>query len=277
MAGAKILVVDDDENICELLKLYLSKEGHHLVFAHDGSSALNAYRQEQPDIMILDLMLPLINGWEVCKMIRMESELPIIMLTAKDAPEEKIKGLDIGADDYVTKPFDPNEVCARVRVQLRKRKTGLSVSGDSPTFPSAPSTLSGSSSATPANSRVIPSGNAFSSLSANTQGGSVPSATPSSTLQAGNLTLDIKSYEASCGGAKIALTPKEIQLLHYLMRNRNIVLTREQILEQVWGYEYAGETRTVDMHVKKLREKLAVNQGWEIKTIYGVGYKFEVY
>jgi len=223
----KILIVDDDLNICDLLQLYLCQEGYKLLFAHDGSRALDIFRQESPDLIILDIMLPKISGWDVCRLIRRHSGVPIIMLTARDSSEEKISGLDMGADDYVIKPFDPREVAARVRARLRKRATG-------------------------------------------------PELGDKGLLTAGNLSLDIRKYEASCGGIPVSLTPKEFQLLNYLMKNKNMVLSRDQILKAVWNYDYSVETRTVDMHVKKLREKLAGNIGWNIRTVFGVGYKFEV-
>lgn len=221
----KILIIDDDKNICELLQLYLKKDGYNLFFAHDGSEGMDIFKRENPDLVILDLMLPLISGWEVCRLIRQRSAIPIIMLTARDSSEEKVSGLDMGADDYVIKPFDPKELAARVRAHLRKRSDG--------------------------------------------------EAAGTGVLTAEDLALDIRKYEVRYQGKPVSLAPKEIQLLHYLMINRNIVLTREQILEKVWGYEYAGETRTVDMHIKKLREKLEGGISWEIRTIYGVGYKFE--
>ncbi|MFZ5595767.1 MAG: response regulator transcription factor [Bacillota bacterium] len=224
--SVKVLVIDDDKNICDLLRLYLEKDGHRLVFAHDGSEGLDAFKREAPDLVILDIMLPVINGWEVCRLIRQKSDVPIIMLTARDKSDEKVTGLDMGADDYVAKPFDPKEVAARVRAHLRKKKPASAETGE--------------------------------------------------TLTAGNLSLDIKKYEARCDGSPVVLSPKELQLLHYLMLNKNLVLTREQILDKVWGYDFTGETRTVDMHVKKIREKLKEGAGWEIKTVYGVGYKFEV-
>ncbi|WP_027717997.1 response regulator transcription factor [Desulfovirgula thermocuniculi] len=220
MTRPKILVIEDDENICDLLKIYLQKD-YRLFFARDGSQGVSAFRAVKPDLVILDLMLPLINGWEVCRLIRQESGVPIIMLTARDAVEDRVQGLDLGADDYVVKPFDPRELTARIRARLRK-------------------------------------------------------AGAAELLVAGNLTLDMKTYRVTCGGRPVELTPKEIRLLHFFLVNRNAVLTREQILEKVWGYDYAGGTRTVDMHVKKLRDKLKGGSGWQIKTIYGVGYKFEV-
>ncbi|MFZ5643637.1 MAG: response regulator transcription factor [Bacillota bacterium] len=222
----RILVIDDDQNICDLLQMYLEKNGYNTLFAHDGSEGLNSFKNHNPDLILLDIMLPVINGWEVCRLIRQKSDVPIIMLTARDTSDEKISGLDMGADDYVIKPFDPGEVVARVRAHLRKKAPRASSAGE--------------------------------------------------VLVAGNLQLDITKYEAVMEGTPVSLAPKEIQLLHYLMLNKNIVLSREQILEKVWGYDYIGETRTVDMHVKKIREKLQNGYGWEIRTIYGVGYKFEV-
>lgn len=222
----KILVVDDDRNICTLLELYLRREGYSLSFAHDGSAALDAFREAKPDLVILDLMLPVISGWEVCRLIRRESDVPIIMLTARDTSEDKIAGLDLGADDYVVKPFDPGEVAARVRARLRGKGH---LDGDT--------------------------GGAF---------------------VTGNLRLDSRSYEVICNGEQVELSPREFQLLEYMIRNRNIVLARDRILEEVWGYDYPGTTRTVDMHVKKLREKLNPPAGWRIRTVYGIGYKFEV-
>lgn len=224
--NSKILVIDDDINICDLLRLYLEKEGYTTLFAHDGSEGLNYFKSHSPDLILLDIMLPVINGWEVCRLIRQSSDVPIIMLTARDTSDDIVSGLDMGADDYVAKPFDPREVLARVRAHLRKKAARVD--------------------------------------------------SPDSGLSFGNLTLDIKKYEVLLDNSPITLAPKEIQLLHYLMLNKNIVLSREQILEKVWGYEYIGETRTVDMHVKKIREKLKNAAGWEIKTIYGVGYKLEV-
>ncbi|GBF33804.1 phosphate regulon transcriptional regulatory protein PhoB [Desulfocucumis palustris] len=223
-----VLVVDDDSNICELLQLYLSRDGHRLLFAHNGSTALDIFRSEKPDLVILDIMLPIINGWEVCQLIRKDSDIPVIMLTARDASEDKVSGLDMGADDYVVKPFDPLEVAARVRAHLRKRKAA---GGDG----------------------------------------------TADTLRVGGLVMDMEKYEVRLNGKPVELTPKETQLLHFMVLNKNIVLTRNRLLEKVWGYDYVGETRTVDMHVKKLREKLdSREQPWLIKTIYGVGYKFEV-
>ncbi|MDS1030375.1 response regulator transcription factor [Bacillota bacterium LX-D] len=223
----KILIIDDDPNICQLLNLYLQRENYTVFLAHDGSTGLKMLREIKPDLLLLDLMLPNISGWELCKLIREESNIPIIMLTAKDSSEDKVKGLDLGADDYVVKPFDPNEVLARVRARLRQNVNH---------------------SNNPAEQETI----------------------------LGDLVVNMYKYEVIFQGKKISLTPKEIQLLNYFIANQGIVVSREQILEKVWGYAYAGETRTVDMHVRNLREKFSGSNHWQIKTVYGVGYKLEV-
>ncbi len=227
MAGnGKVLIVDDDLNICELLRLYLASQGYDTAFAHDGSTALTLFKDYNPDIVILDVMLPIIGGWDVCRMIRRESDVPIIMLTARDATEDKITGLDAGADDYVVKPFDPPEVVARVRAQLRRKK------------------------------------------------GSQPSGGQQVVIN--DLVVDLERYDVRWRGEPIDLKPKEIQLLYFLLTNRNRVFTREQLLDRVWGYDYAGETRTVDVHIKRLREKLEGKAvSWRIATVWGVGYKVE--
>lgn len=221
-----VLVIDDDENICELIRLYLDGEGYHIHFARDGSAGLDLVRQVNPDLVILDLMLPLINGYEVCRMIRKNSQVPILMLTAKDSTRDKIEGLDSGADDYLVKPFDPQELAARVRARLRRA--------------SAQETSS-----------------------------------VSDKLVIGDLCLDLGRYEVIKNGKIIDLKPREVSLLHFLMINKNIVFSREQLLEKVWGYDYVGETRTVDVHIRRLREKLGDSDKWELKTIWGVGYKLE--
>lgn len=229
MSSKKILIVDDDRNICEVLRLYLGHEGYQLTFATDGSSALDQYRQVQPDLILLDLMLPMINGWEVCKLIRHESQVPIIMLTAKESIDDKISGLDIGADDYIVKPFDPKEVLARIRALLRRARSDE---------------------------------------------GCVAS---SGAMQVGELWVNPTTYEVKVQGRAIELKAKEMQLLIFLMENPNLVFSRELLLEKVWGYDYQGETRTVDVHIQRLRDKLQYPQAtWQIKTIWGVGYKFEV-
>ncbi|MEW6276142.1 MAG: response regulator transcription factor [Bacillota bacterium] len=226
MRTRTILIVDDDTNICELLQLYLKDEGYDLAFAHDGSTGLTKFRELRPVLVVLDLMLPVINGWEVCRLIRLESDVPIIMLTARDGTEDKVVGLDAGADDYVVKPFDPREVAARIRAHLRRREFA-----------------------------------------------------PAHNLQritADELTVDMSAYEVRYRGEVLDLKPREIQLLYFLLTHKNIAFTRDQLLDRVWGYDYAGETRTVDVHVQRLREKLRGKmRTWRITTVWGVGYKAE--
>ncbi len=228
----KILVVDDDKNICELLKLYLKKEGFEVIFAYDGSEAVSKAKSENPNLIILDVMMPIINGWEACKLIRQFTEVPIIMLTALDTTENKVQGLNIGADDYIVKPFEPVEVVARVNALLRRAEK--------------------------------------------------PSATENqleeSEISVDNISVNMEKYEVKLDGKLVTdLKPKEIQLLYFFLSNRNQVFSREQLLDKVWGYEYFGGTRTVDVHIKSIREKLnSPNNKWEIKTIWNVGYKFEV-
>ncbi|WP_418790874.1 response regulator [Phosphitispora sp. TUW77] len=244
----KILVVDDDANICEIIRLYLSKEGFHAIFARNGSEALDRFREEKPDLVVLDIMLPIINGWEVCKMIRAVSSVPILLLTARDTTEDKVSGLDIGADDYVVKPFDPKEVLARIRALLRR---------------TADSSVSGQAGLTGAG------------LDQTDTGQNGPADQSQEVLRLGNLEVNLTSYTVNFRGKKVNLKPKEIQLLAFLLRNPNIVFTREKLLEKVWGYDYMGETRTVDVHIKRLREKFAADPKWQISTVWGVGYKLE--
>ncbi len=228
----KILVVDDDKNICELLNIYLKNEGYDAVFAYDGSSAVTTAKKENPDLIILDVMMPVINGWEACKLIRQFTNVPIIMLTALDTLENKVQGLNIGADDYIVKPFEPVEVLARINAHLRREE------GKGPKEEEK----------------------------------------PAQQVEIDNLKLNMDTYEVSLNGKLITdLKPKEIQLLYFFMTNKNQVFTREQLLDKVWGYEYFGGTRTVDVHIKSVREKLASSKNkWEIKTIWNVGYKFEI-
>lgn len=230
----KVLVVDDDKNICELLKLYLNKEGFETYFAYDGSEAVTSAKENEPDIIILDVMMPVINGWEACKLIRQFSDVPIIMLTALDTTENKVQGLNIGADDYIVKPFEPVEVIARINAHLRRVDKSL---GDD----------------TEENKHETK-------------------------LVVDNIDIDLDKYEVKLDGKIVKdLKPKEIQLLYFFMSNKNQVFTREQLLDKVWGYEYFGGTRTVDVHIKSLREKLKSKKSkWEIKTIWNVGYKFEI-
>ena len=228
----KILVVDDDKNICELLNIYLKNEGYEVVFAYDGSDAVNKAKEEKPDLIILDVMMPIINGWEACKLIRQFTNVPIIMLTALDTLENKVQGLNIGADDYIVKPFEPVEVLARINAHLR-REENKSQKEDN--------------------------------LS-------------SSEVEVDNLKVNMDTYEVKLNNELVKdLKPKEIQLLYFFMTNKNQVFTREQLLDKVWGYEYFGGTRTVDVHIKSVREKLSSDKNkWEIKTIWNVGYKFEI-
>ena len=230
----KVLVVDDDKNICELLKLYLNKEGFETYFAYDGSEAVTSAKENEPDIIILEVMMPVINGWEACKLIRQFSDVPIIMLTALDTTENKVQGLNIGADDYIVKPFEPVEVIARINAHLRRADKSL---GDD----------------TEENKHETK-------------------------LVVDNIDIDLDKYEVKLDGKIVKdLKPKEIQLLYFFMSNKNQVFTREQLLDKVWGYEYFGGTRTVDVHIKSLREKLKSKKSkWEIKTIWNVGYKFEI-
>ena len=223
---AKVLIVDDDENICELLRLYLDKEGYQTVLAFDGKQALALFASEAPAIILLDIMLPESDGWQVCREIRKTSEVPIIMLTAKGETFDKILGLELGADDYVVKPFDAKEVVARVKAVLR---------------------------------RTAP------------QSGGVK--------QVGfdKLTINLTNYELVVDGKQVDTPPKELELIFHLASNPNRVYTRDQLLDEVWGFEYYGDSRTVDVHVKRLREKLdGVSDKWLLKTVWGVGYKFEV-
>ncbi len=223
---ARILVIDDDPNVCELVSLYLEKEGFEVHRAGDGQEGLAAVRELRPDLVILDLMLPRIDGWEVCRRIRRQTNVPVIMLTAKAEDLDVILGLELGADDYVTKPFNPRELVARARAVLRRADRRLR----------------------------------------------------EERLSFGDLDIDIASYEVRLDGERLDMTPREIELLHYLASHAGRVLTREQILRDVWGYDYAGDARTVDTHVKRLRAKLSRGTGprnWAITTVWGVGYKFE--
>lgn len=228
----KILVVDDDKNICELLNLYLKKEGFEVVFAYDGSEAVSKAKSESPNLIVLDVMMPIINGWEACKLIRQFTDVPIIMLTALDTTENKVQGLNIGADDYIVKPFEPVEVVARINAHLRRLEKNENID----------------------------------------------EVTNESEISVDNLTINMEKYEVKLDGKVVSdFKPKEIQLLYFFLSNKNQVFSREQLLDKVWGYEYFGGTRTVDVHIKSIREKLnSPNNKWEIKTIWNVGYKFEV-
>lgn len=228
MAKGKILIVDDDENICELLRLYLEKDGYETSIAHDGQQALTAFHSEAPDLILLDIMLPKLDGWQVCREIRKESRVPIIMLTAKGETFDKILGLELGADDYVSKPFDAKEVLARVKAVLRRTM--------------APEEGEGKKE-----------------------------------VRYDKLVINLTNYELIVDGVQIDTPPKELMLIYHLASNPNRVYTRDQLLDEVWGFDYYGDSRTVDVHVKRLREKLeGVSDQWSLKTVWGVGYKFEV-
>ena len=228
MENKKILIVDDDENICELLRLYLEKDGFTTLVAHDGGAALHSAQINNPDLVLLDIMMPVLDGWQVCREIRKNSNVPIIMLTAKGETFDKVLGLELGADDYITKPFDSKEVVARIKAVLRR--------------------ISDSDKA--ANVREV---------------------------RYDNLRINITNYELEVAGEQIDTPPKELELIYHLASNPNRVYTRDQLLDEVWGFDYYGDSRTVDVHVKRLREKLEdVSDKWSLKTVWGVGYKFEV-
>ena len=227
MSTGKIMIVDDDLNICELLRLYIEKEGFSVVTANDGESAVKMFERESPDLVLLDIMLPKLDGWQVCREIRKTSQCPIIMLTAKGEVFDKVLGLELGADDYMVKPFEAKEVIARIRAVLRR--TGKNEE--------------------PAVKQV----------------------------QWDKLSINLTNYELKVDGVKVDTPPKELELLYHLASNPNRVFTRDQLLDEVWGFDYYGDSRTVDVHVKRLREKIdGVSDKWELKTVWGVGYKFEV-
>ena len=223
-----VLVVEDDKNICELLKMYLEKEGYTVTLAADGGEGLNKFRTIKPDLVLLDVMMPVMNGWDVCKAIRAESRTPIIMLTAKSETDDKVAGLKSGADDYITKPFEMKELLARMEAVLRRVDcAGVESSARRLVFD--------------------------------------------------NLAIDMDAFELVINGNKVDAPPKDMELLFYLASTPNRVYTRNQLLDEVWGFDYFGDSRTVDVHVKRLREKLeGVSDKWSLKTVWGVGYKFEV-
>ena len=224
----KILIVDDDENICELLRLYLEKDGFDTVVAGDGEQAVEYATKYSPDLILLVLMLPKLDGWQVCREIRKTSETPIIMLTAKGETFDKILGLELGADDYVSKPFDTKEVIARIKAVLRRTHDS-------------------------------------------------DKSSQINEVRYDKLRINLTNYELEVNGVKIDTPPKELELIYHLASNPNRVYTRDQLLDEVWGFDYYGDSRTVDVHVKRLREKLEnVSDEWSLKTVWGVGYKFEV-
>ncbi len=224
----KILVVDDDVNICELLNLYLKKDGFETLTANDGKMAVEFAEKYSPDLILLDIMLPELDGWQVCREIRKKSEVPIIMLTAKGETFDKILGLELGADDYITKPFDTKEVIARIKAVLRRSQENQSQNSVAE-------------------------------------------------VKYDKLIINLTNYELIVNGKQIDTPPKELELIYHLASNPNRVYTRDQLLDEVWGFDYYGDSRTVDVHVKRLREKLEdVSEEWSLKTVWGVGYKFEV-
>lgn len=227
MPMAKILIVDDDKNICELLRLYLEKEGFETLVAYDGETAIKMVSTQKPDMVLLDIMLPRLDGWQVCREIRKTSSVPIIMITAKGETFDKVLGLELGADDYISKPFDTKEVVARIKAVLR---------------------------------RTIPEEN-----------------NDVKEVRYDKLIINLTNYELIVDGIQVDTPPKELELIYHLASNPNRVYTRDQLLDEVWGFDYYGDSRTVDVHVKRLREKLeGVSPSWSLKTVWGVGYKFEV-
>ncbi|MBQ9063199.1 MAG: response regulator transcription factor [Eubacterium sp.] len=228
----KILIVDDDQNIAELISLYLTKEMYDNQIANDGREALQLFKSFQPDLILLDIMLPGMDGYEVCREIRHTSNVPIIMLSAKGEVFDKVLGLELGADDYIIKPFDSKELVARVKAVLRRYKNQAAVQP-----------------AASANEKVV---------------------------QYTDLVVNLSNYSVTYRGKVIDMPPKELELLYFLASSPNQVFTREQLLDHIWGYEYVGDTRTVDVHIKRLREKVHDSENWSIGTVWGVGYKFEV-
>ena len=222
-----VLIVEDDRNIAELLKMYLEKYDYTVTIATDGGQGLSKFRTTAPNLVLLDVMMPVMDGWALCKAIRAESQVPIIMLTAKSETDDKITGLRSGADDYITKPFEMKEVLARIEAVLR-RSTGI------------------------------------------------VSEKKARRLTFDKLTIDMDAFELIVDGRKVDTPPKEMELLYFLASSPNRVYTRNQLLDEVWGFDYFGDSRTVDVHIKRLREKLeGVSETWSLKTVWGVGYKFE--
>ena len=223
-----VLIVEDDPNIRELLQMYWEKDGYAVTLATDGGQGLDKFRSIKPDLVLLDVMMPVMDGWAVCKAIRAEGNTPVIMLTAKGETDDKVQGLKAGADDYVTKPFEMKELLARIEAVLRRT-------------------------------------------------GTAPAQESARRLTFDKMTIDMDAFELIIDGKKVDTPPKEMELLFYLASSPNRVYTRNQLLDEVWGFDYFGDSRTVDVHVKRLREKLeGVSEQWNLKTVWGVGYKFEV-
>ena len=229
MLDTKILVIDNDLAICETLKNYFEKEGYEIKAVNDGISGIDSFKLYDPDIVLLDIILPKKDGWQVCREIREVSNKPIIMISSKSDTFDKVLGLELGADDYVVKPFDIKELSARVKAVLRRTR----------------------SHSTPKNDNEI--------------------------IKFENIEISLQKYELKLCGKSVDVPPKELELLYFLAYNRNRVFTRDQLLDKVWGFDYLGDSRTVDVHVKRLREKLdGVSDKWVLKTVWGVGYKFEI-
>ena len=223
-----VLIVEDDPNIRELLQMYLEKDGYAVTLASDGGQGLDKFRTIKPDLVLLDVMMPVMDGWAVCKAIRQEGNTPVIMLTAKGETDDKVTGLKAGADDYITKPFEMKELLARIEAVLRRSDRNCEEA-------------------------------------------------KARRLTFDKLTIDMDAFELTVAGKKVDTPPKEMELLFYLASSPNRVYTRNQLLDEVWGFDYFGDSRTVDVHVKRLREKLeGVSRKWSLKTVWGVGYKFEV-
>ena len=227
----KVLVVDDDENIAELISLYLTKECYDTHIVHNGEDALKAFETWKPNLILLDLMLPGIDGYQVCREIRTQSSVPIIMISAKGEVFDKVLGLELGADDYIIKPFDSKEMVARVRAVLRRFQENRTETKDQQ---------------------------------------------EEKLVEYEGLEVNLNNYTVICDNESVDMPPKEIELLHFLASSPNQVFTREQLLDRIWGYDYIGDTRTVDVHIKRIREKIRETSDWSIGTVWGIGYKFEV-
>ena len=229
MLDTKILIIDDDETICETLKNYFEKEGYEVKTVSDGISGVENFKLYNPDIVLLDIVLPKKDGWQVCREIREVSNQPVIIISAKNETFDKVLGLELGADDYLVKPFDIKELSARIKAVLRRTRLHSSVKNDN------------------------------------------------EVIKFDNIEISLEKYELKLCGKSVDIPPKELELLHFLAYNRNRVFTRDQLLDKVWGFDYLGDSRTVDVHVKRLREKLdGVSDKWVLKTVWGVGYKFEI-
>ena len=230
MNKQKILIVDDDENIAELISLYLNKECFDTKMVYNGEDALTSFDSYRPNLVLLDLMLPGIDGYQVCREIRAKSPTPVIMLSAKGEVFDKVLGLELGADDYIMKPFDSKEMVARIRAVLRRYQSAKPEPQETDHI-----------------KRVVYE----------------------------NLEINLTNYSVTCDGHPVDMPPKELELLYFLASSPNQVFTREQLLDQIWGYEYIGDTRTVDVHIKRLREKIKDHADWSLSTVWGIGYKFE--